>query len=214
MKSEKKTIPISSMDEKTRKEVVRMAQIVGFAVRTDQNQSLLFLSKPNILEVDDRRRNSAKRLLAAKDKLLFVDTFSELDKRVSAYVENELRDQFNSFQISALQGLNIDIRSFIESEDKLKAMVSQLCNENGFNLSMVTEDGKVKVSKVAVEEKKPTSKVFMEGELVWRRLQHWSTNVRKEKKFNIWTKGLDDDSKQKIISLALEVYFFILKLFK
>eukprot|EP00210_Caulerpa_lentillifera_P007749 g7395.t1 len=45
------------------------------------------------------------------------------------------------------------------------------------------------------------------GELVWRRLQHWSTNVRKEKKFNIWTKGLPEFVKSKILEIALEIGF-------
>eukprot|EP00210_Caulerpa_lentillifera_P003253 g3105.t1 len=67
------------------------------------------------------------------------------------------------------------------------------------------EEGKEVVEPVSPETK--PEKVIQPGELVWRRLQHWSTNVRKEKKFNIWAKGLPDFAKEKILEIASEIGF-------
>lgn len=152
-------------------------------------------------ESPDVRQSRAQTALEVHEVQLGEIGILELDGALEESLSMHLTENVKSRLNGEWNGATLveyEIRGFLlppETIEKIFSSVADACH-----VTMQVCDNMIALT----PEVKPERSI-QKGELVWRRLQHWSTNVRKEKKFNIWAKGLADDVKTRILQIALEV---------
>lgn len=206
-------INVESLGEDTQNGVRSLAALMGFpSVQLDAG--VLVLERPEGSEED--RAAAAWARLGPRDASLPAFLVG-LDEVVQKYVDSYLSDIVDDFAASGNPKHTVEARFLLPSAQAQellhKLAKAKKLGASGWSLlgpgieiplNSSTMSGAVDGAD-AMADSKASPRVIPEGELVWRRLQHWCTNVRKEKKFNIWARNLDAGIKQKIIDVALEV---------
>ena len=132
-----------------------------------------------------------------------------MEKSLATHLKHVLQSKRNTEHWNQAVLVEYDVHAFLLPIETVKRIFQdvatechvrmQLSHQHRIALTVASADAS------ETENEVRTEKTIQKGELVWRRLQHWSTNVRKEKKFNIWAKGLAEEVKERILKIALEV---------
>lgn len=204
-------VALKNLRGEVRSKVEKVAQLIGFR-KVEMGEEWMVIGKPE--GSHESRVEEAKEAVRKAGKEL-VGVLVGLDKEVEEQVVVCLKRVVEEFADAGNPKQNVEIK-FLISPGQAQEQLHRLAKQKGLGASgwnllghgteipLATSSKGVEGGEVAADPKL-SPRVIPEGELVWRRLQHWCTNVRKEKKFNIWARNLDTTIKQKIIDVALEV---------
>lgn len=216
-------IHAKTLSDGVRSTVRDIAHAVGLAAEFKGNT--LLVEKPK--DAAHARKTAADDRLVKAQSRLSQTELTQLDEDVEKDVLWQLNEAVEQFLASDKLKETIVGTGFLLTSEVVHGLLKQVAKVRGVPLSgwsfigspkevtperVDTDESATKSVAPAEadgnnEEAKLSPRVIPEGELVWRRLQHWCTNVRKEKKFNIWARNLDERIKQKIIDIAMEVGF-------
>lgn len=178
-----------------------LAKCIGFDSMDFQNPPVACFTRPRMPNEDHLRAEVAYQSLDENEDRLAAPEFSELDAKAEEALLSHLTQLVKSKMIDKGNVLEFNSQMFLLQRDTVQRIFQKV--EKLGPVKLTVQPNKM-VLEYEDEDAKP-ERAIQKGELVWRRLQHWSTNVRKEKKFNIWAKGLPEEVKDRIVNIAIEV---------
>jgi len=181
-----------------------LSKIVGFDT-CDHEPPYVRLVRPRATNNSEMRSSLVQQSVEACwhsfGELGVAELDLELEKALNAHLKALVDAIMSGEGKAGSNQIEFNLSEFLLPKELVVRIFEKVARE--FGLTSQVASAQERIALIIGEV--PKEKSIQKGELVWRRLQHWSTNVRKEKKFNIYAKGLPDDVKERILQIALEV---------